>query len=259
MRYACDPHVGLPTVRTKHAELTLEDIGGAPPRHRRDHGLRRLVLRDVLARHGRLATGTLAAHAHPPAHQENAPRARRDAAECRWTRSASMTRCSGAALPGARRTGPPVLRTRCTGRATDEANVYHVDSGHPYTPLWRTPAEPPYRGVDLTGADSEGARIGSGDQGGVRAPKICRRLFAHPLSPLPSRENSAALALDLRGKKGRPRRGRRRMAGARKYVEQRERRRPCRRSGRAQTLHARWSRPSGSRPKPPVLRGSCWK
>ena len=34
-------------------------------------------------------------------------------------------------------------------RATDQANVYHVDTGHPYI-RWVRPAEPPEKGLDLS-------------------------------------------------------------------------------------------------------------
>jgi len=36
------------------------------------------------------------------------------------------------------------------GRAADQANEYHVSTGHPYI-RWVLPAEPPEKGVDLTG------------------------------------------------------------------------------------------------------------
>jgi hypothetical protein len=36
------------------------------------------------------------------------------------------------------------------GRATDEANEYHVTTGHPYI-KWTLPSEPPERGLDLSG------------------------------------------------------------------------------------------------------------
>ena len=35
------------------------------------------------------------------------------------------------------------------GRATDEANGYHVTTGHPYI-RWVLPSEPPEKGLDLT-------------------------------------------------------------------------------------------------------------
>ena len=34
-------------------------------------------------------------------------------------------------------------------RAVAQANVYHVDTGHPYI-RWSVPAEPPDRGLDLS-------------------------------------------------------------------------------------------------------------
>ncbi|HYW27164.1 MAG TPA: hypothetical protein VE953_23545 [Terriglobales bacterium] len=37
------------------------------------------------------------------------------------------------------------------GRAVDQANEYHVATGHPYI-RWSLPAEPPEKGLDLTGA-----------------------------------------------------------------------------------------------------------
>ena len=36
------------------------------------------------------------------------------------------------------------------GAATEQANAYHVETGHPYI-RWQTPAEPPDRGLDLRG------------------------------------------------------------------------------------------------------------
>jgi hypothetical protein len=38
--------------------------------------------------------------------------------------------------------------TAAYDRAVDRANFYHVDTGHPYI-VWRTPDEPPDRGLDL--------------------------------------------------------------------------------------------------------------
>ena len=38
---------------------------------------------------------------------------------------------------------------RLYAEATDEANRYHVDTGHPYI-RWLRPPEPPERGLDLT-------------------------------------------------------------------------------------------------------------
>ena len=35
-------------------------------------------------------------------------------------------------------------------RATEQANVYHVDTGHPYI-RWARPAQPPEAGLDLDG------------------------------------------------------------------------------------------------------------
>jgi hypothetical protein len=37
------------------------------------------------------------------------------------------------------------------GRATDQANEYHVDTGHPYI-RWSRPEDPPEKGLDLSGA-----------------------------------------------------------------------------------------------------------
>ena len=36
------------------------------------------------------------------------------------------------------------------GRAVDQANEYHVATGHPYI-RWSLPADPPEKGLDLTG------------------------------------------------------------------------------------------------------------
>lgn len=36
------------------------------------------------------------------------------------------------------------------GAATDQANVYHVDTGHPYV-VWSVPDEPPEKGLKLSG------------------------------------------------------------------------------------------------------------
>ena len=38
--------------------------------------------------------------------------------------------------------------------AVDQANAYHVETGHPYL-RWSRPAEPPDRSVDLTGGQQQ--------------------------------------------------------------------------------------------------------
>jgi len=135
-----------PKVRTRHAELTLEDIGAALP-----------------------GTGEIMAsvswcfamcwHA---------------AAGGNWDLSAYYLRRTRSLLRGLAVTRPKyaeqirdydtgvlerlygaVLAHDTTalaalyGQAIDEANVYHVTTGHPYI-RWSLPAEPPEKGLDLT-------------------------------------------------------------------------------------------------------------
>jgi hypothetical protein len=135
-----------PKVRTKHAELTLEDIGGALP-----------------------GTGEIMAsvswcfamcwHA---------------AIGGNWDLAAYYLRRTRSLLRGLAVTRPKyadqirdydtgvleqlyatlLSRDRAAfgalyGRAVDEANEYHVTTGHPYI-RWSLPGEPPEKGLDLT-------------------------------------------------------------------------------------------------------------
>jgi hypothetical protein len=137
----------VPTVRTKHAELSLEDIAGALP-----------GTGEIMASVGWCYA--MCWHA---------------AAGGNWDLAAYYLRRTRSLLRGLAVTRPKYgdqLRAYDTGvleqlygalvardrpafealyqRATDDANGYHVDTGHPYI-RWRTPAEPPDGGVDLTG------------------------------------------------------------------------------------------------------------
>jgi len=139
-----------PTVRTRHAELTLEDIAAALP-----------------------GTGEIMAsvswcfamcwHA---------------ASGGNWDLSAYYLRRTRSLLRGLAVTRPKYadqVRDYDTGvmedlyqsvlarndagfgalyrRATDEANGYHVTTGHPYI-RWALPTQPPERGLDLTGGST---------------------------------------------------------------------------------------------------------
>jgi len=136
-----------PTVRTRHAELTLEDIGGALP-----------GTGEVMASVGWCYS--MCWHA---------------ALGGNWDLAAYYLRRVRSLLRGLAVTRPKyadqlrvydagvlerlyqsvLARDRAGfetlyGQATDEANAYHVDTGHPYI-RWVVPAEPPEKGLDLTG------------------------------------------------------------------------------------------------------------
>jgi hypothetical protein len=142
----------LPTVRTKHAELTLEDIGAALP-----------GTGEVMASVS--SCYAMCWHA---------------AAGGNWDLAAYYLRRTRSLLRGLAVTRPKYadqLRVYETGvmeqlylalvardrpafetlyaRAVDEANRYHVDTGHPYI-RWLLPAEPPEKGLDLTGDEPPG-------------------------------------------------------------------------------------------------------
>jgi hypothetical protein len=136
-----------PRVRTKHAELTLEDIGGALP-----------GTGEIMASVS--SCYAMCWHA---------------AAGGNWDLAAYYLRRTRSLLRGLAVTRPKyagqvrdydagvleqlyqavVARDRAAfgglyGRAVDEANRYHVDTGHPYI-RWAVPPEPPEKGLDLTG------------------------------------------------------------------------------------------------------------
>jgi hypothetical protein len=135
------------TVRTKHAELTLEDIGTALP-----------GTGEIMAS----VSSCYAMSWHA-------------AAGGNWDLAAYYLRRTRSLLRGLAVTRPKYadqLRAYDVGvleqlyaaliahdrpafealyrRAVDEANDYHVDTGHPYI-RWVLPAEPPEKGLDLTG------------------------------------------------------------------------------------------------------------
>ena len=137
------PHV---KVRTKHAELSLEDIGGALP-----------GTGEVMASVG--CCYAMAWHA---------------AAGGNWDLGAYYLRRTRSLLRGLSVTRPKyadqireydagvleylyralLARDRAAfeelyQRGVDEANAYHVETGHPYI-RWVRPAEPPEKGLDLT-------------------------------------------------------------------------------------------------------------
>jgi hypothetical protein len=138
--------VPLPRVRTKHAELTLEDIGAALP-----------GTGEIMAS----VSSCYAMSWHA-------------AAAGNWDLAAYYLRRTRSLLRGLAVTRPKYadqLRAYDTGvleqlyatvvardqpgfealyrRAVDEANDYHVDTGHPYI-RWVLPSEPPEKGLDLT-------------------------------------------------------------------------------------------------------------
>jgi hypothetical protein len=136
-----------PKVRTKHAELTLEEIGGALP----GTGEIMASVSSCYAMCWHAATGG------------------------NWDLAAYYLRRTRSLLRGLSVTRPKYadqVREYETGileqlyqallardrpafeafyhRAVEEANVYHVTTGHPYI-RWVLPAEPPEKGLDLTG------------------------------------------------------------------------------------------------------------
>jgi hypothetical protein len=139
----------LPKVRTKHAELSLEDIGAALP-----------GTGEIMA-----SVSSCFAMAWHAAGSGN------------WDLAAYYTRRTRSLLRGLAVTRPKYadqLRDYDTGvleqlyqalmaqdraafdalyrRAVDEANEYHVSTGHPYI-RWMLPAEPPEKGLDLGPGD----------------------------------------------------------------------------------------------------------
>lgn len=135
-----------PRVRTKHAELTLEDIGGALPGtgeimasvswcfamswHAEAGGNRDLAAY-YLRRTRSLLRGLAVTR---PKYAE----------QIRVYDTGVLEALYQALLAGDGRTFAALY-----GRATDEANEYHVSTGHPYI-RWALPAEPPEKGLDLT-------------------------------------------------------------------------------------------------------------
>jgi hypothetical protein len=137
-----------PRVRTRHAELTLEDIGSALP----GTGEVMASVSWCFAMCWHAATGG------------------------NWDLSAYYLRRTRSLLRGLSVTRPKyaeqiseydagvleelyqallahdrVAFGALYGRATDQANEYHVTTGHPYI-RWVLPSEPPEKGLDLTGA-----------------------------------------------------------------------------------------------------------
>lgn len=141
-----------PRVRTKHAELTLEDIGGALP-----------GTGEIMASVS--SCFAMAWHA---------------AAGGNWDLAAYYLRRTRSLLRGLAVTRPkyadqlrdydvgilePLYQALTArdrgafedwyGRAVRDANDYHVSTGHPYI-RWLLPAEPPEKGLDL-GPAGDGA------------------------------------------------------------------------------------------------------
>ncbi|HXM59014.1 MAG TPA: hypothetical protein VOB72_26675 [Candidatus Dormibacteraeota bacterium] len=139
-----------PKVRTKHAELTLEDIGAALP-----------GTGEIMASVS--SCYAMVWHA---------------AAGGNWDLAAYYLRRTRSLLRGLAVTRPKYaaqLRDYDTGvleqlyqavlsrdrgafetlyaRAVREANDYHVETGHAYI-RWVRPAEPPEKGLDLSGGDA---------------------------------------------------------------------------------------------------------
>jgi hypothetical protein len=135
------------TVRTRHAELTLEEIGGALPGtgevmasvswcfamcwHAESGGNRDLAAY-YLRRTRSLLRGLAVTR---PKYAE----------QIRVYDTDVLEELYQALLAGERTTFAALY-----GRAIDEANEYHVSTGHPYI-KWVLPAEPPEKGLDLTG------------------------------------------------------------------------------------------------------------
>ena len=145
LRYAWAPMLDAPKVRTKHAELTLEDIAGALP-----------GTGEVMA-----SVSSCYAMTWHAADGGN------------WDLAAYYLRRTRSLLRGLAVTRPKyagqvrdfdtgvleqlyqALLARDRGafealyeRAIREANEYHVATGHPYI-RWVRPAEPPENGLDL--------------------------------------------------------------------------------------------------------------
>jgi hypothetical protein len=143
----------LPRVRTKHAELSLEEIGGALP-----------GTGEIMA-----SVSSCYAMSWHAAHGGN------------WDLAAYYLRRTRSLLRGLAVTRPKyadqlarydadvleplyqslLARDRTTFEAryrtaTDEANAYHVETGHPYI-RWLLPAEPPEKGLDLSGDAGKGS------------------------------------------------------------------------------------------------------
>jgi hypothetical protein len=142
-----------PRIRTKHAELTLEEIGNSLP-----------GTGEVMASVS--SCFAMCWHAAAGGNHDLA------AYYLRRTRSLlrglALTRPKYAAQTAAYDAGvledlyqallarDPAAIERLYRQATDEANAYHAETGHPYI-RWRRPAEPPEKGLDLTsGGDGEG-------------------------------------------------------------------------------------------------------
>jgi hypothetical protein len=137
----------LPRVRTKHAELSLDEIGDALPGtgqtmasvsscyamcwHAADGGNWDLAAY-YLRRTRSLLRGLVVTR---PKYAD----------QIRTYDAGVLEELYGALLARDR----PAF-DRLYQRATDEANAYHVETGHAYI-RWARPPEPPEQGLDLTG------------------------------------------------------------------------------------------------------------
>jgi len=137
------PH--QPTVRTKHAELTLEDIGGALP----GTGEIMASVSSCYAMSWHAAGGgnwDLAAYylRRTRSLLRGLAVTRPKYAEQLATYDTGVLEALYQALVAQDR---PAFEARYQ-QAVDEANFYHVETGHPYI-RWITPDQPPEKGLDL--------------------------------------------------------------------------------------------------------------
>jgi hypothetical protein len=141
--------VPQPRVRTKHAELTLEDIGAALP----GTGEIMASVSSCYAMSWYAAAGggwDLAAYylRRTRSLLRGLAVIRPKYAEQLGTYDAGVLEPLYQALVARDRPAFEALYQR----AVDEANAYHVDTGHTYI-RWMLPPEPPEKGLDLTGDD----------------------------------------------------------------------------------------------------------
>ena len=135
------------TVRTRHGELTLEDIAGALPGTGD-------IMASVSSCHAMCWHAASGGNWDLAAHYLRRVRS--------LLRGLAVTRPRYAGQIEEYDTGIleqlyQVLLTRERTafedlylRAVDQANGYHADTGHPYI-RWAVPAEPPEKGLDLSG------------------------------------------------------------------------------------------------------------
>ncbi len=156
LRYAWRPMLDLPRIRTKHAELTLEDIGASLP----GTGEIMASVGSCYAMCWHAATGgnwDLAAY-----YLRRTRSLLRGLAVTRPKYADQLREFDSGVLEQLYRT---LLRRDRAGferlyeAATDRANAYHVDTGHAYI-RWSTPEEPPEKGLDLTGDRESGQESG---------------------------------------------------------------------------------------------------